>query len=414
MSEVRQLSPALVPLEQHVQIGAIVFPQLDQMDLTGPYAVLSRLPNSSFQLLWKSTQLVRDMHGLALLPDATFADTKPIDLLVIPGGAGQESLMEDEVVLSFVSQQARRAKCVFSICTGALVLGAAGLLMGRTATSYWPTFPSLKYFGAVPTNQRVVIDGNYVTTAGLTAGIDGALRVAAMLRGVRAGRRLCDSWSLVQRRANFGQELRHLIQRIVGSIGHRQRFNRQISAVAGVAQDARQAIQIGSHLAVFSERAFFHLKIHGVRNGLRNIFIRIVGHERAGVDDYAEPIGVHQLDNFENLIGGLQHVAVVLDTDKHAEFLAVFDALLQIGGHPLGHGVPFVVGRNRAGEYAQHRAPSLAATSIQFFTNVTSAARLIGSGEAKLFRTPVPLMSMPSSNARCLKLLMYSSSGTFG
>jgi cyclohexyl-isocyanide hydratase len=183
MSEEKQPSPALVPLEQHIQIGAIIFPQLDQMDLTGPFAVLSRLPNSSFQLLWKSTQIVRDMHGLALLPDATFANAKPIDLLVMPGGAGQEALMEDEVVLSFVSQQARQAKCVFSICTGALVLGAAGLLMGRKATSYWPAFPLLKYFGAVPTNQRVVIDGNYVTAAGLTAGIDGALRVAAMLRG---------------------------------------------------------------------------------------------------------------------------------------------------------------------------------------------------------------------------------------
>ena len=106
MPEVKQPSPALVPLEQHIQIGAIVFPQLDQMDLTGPFAVLSRLPNSSFQLLWKNTQIVRDMHGLALPPDATFADAKPIDLLVMPGGAGQEALMEDEVVLSFVSQQA--------------------------------------------------------------------------------------------------------------------------------------------------------------------------------------------------------------------------------------------------------------------------------------------------------------------
>jgi cyclohexyl-isocyanide hydratase len=186
MSEKQQPLPILVPPEQHVQIGAIVFPQVDQMDLTGPFAVLSRLPNSSFQLLWKNTQFVRDMHGLALLPDATFGNAKPVDLLLIPGGAGQEALMEDEVVLSFVSQQARRASCVFSICTGALVLGAAGLLMGRTATSYWPAFPLLKYFGAVPTNQRVVIDGNYVTAAGLTAGIDGALRVAAMLRGDRA------------------------------------------------------------------------------------------------------------------------------------------------------------------------------------------------------------------------------------
>ncbi len=186
MSEKNQSPPALVPLEQQIQIGAIVFPQVDQMDLTGPFAVLSRLPNSRFQLLWKTTQLVRDMHGLALAPDATFADAKPIDLLVVPGGAGQEDLMEDEEVLSFVSRQARDAMCVFSICTGALVCGAAGLLMGRAATCYWPAFHLLKYFGAVPTNQRVVVDGKIVTAAGLTAGIDGALRVAAMLRGAQA------------------------------------------------------------------------------------------------------------------------------------------------------------------------------------------------------------------------------------
>jgi cyclohexyl-isocyanide hydratase len=183
MPDQQQSSPLLVPPEQHVQIGAIVFPQVDQMDLTGPFAVLSRLPNSSFQLLWKNTDLVRDMHGLALVPDASFADTKPIDLLVIPGGAGQEAVMEDEVVLSFIAQQAARAKCVFTICTGALVCGAAGLLMGRAATCYWPAFGLLRYFGAIPTDQRVVIDGNLVTAAGLTAGIDGALQVAAMLRG---------------------------------------------------------------------------------------------------------------------------------------------------------------------------------------------------------------------------------------
>ena len=134
MSGMIQSLPSLVQPNQHIQIGAVVFPQLDQMDLTGPFAVLSRLPNSSFELLWKNTQLVRDMHGLALLPDTTFSDTNPLDLLVMPGGAGQEALMEDDVVLSFVSQQARLAKCVFSICTGALVLGAAGLLMGRAAT----------------------------------------------------------------------------------------------------------------------------------------------------------------------------------------------------------------------------------------------------------------------------------------
>jgi cyclohexyl-isocyanide hydratase len=175
-----------VPPEQHLQIGALVFPQVDQMDLTGPFAVLSRLPNSSFQLLWKNTQPVRDMHGLTLTPDATFADAQPIDLLLVPGGAGQEALMEDDFVLSFIAHAAAQAKCVFSVCTGALVLGAARLLMGRAATCYWPAFELLKYFGAVPTSRRGVVDGNFVTAAGLTAGIDGALQVAAMLRGQNA------------------------------------------------------------------------------------------------------------------------------------------------------------------------------------------------------------------------------------
>src|SRR5215510_13417675 len=144
MPATRQPSPILVPPEQHIQIGAIIFPQMDQMDLTGPFAVLSRLPNSSFQLLWKNTKPVRDMHGLVLTPDATFADAKPIDLLVMTGGAGQEALMEDEDVLSFVSQQVRQAKCVFSVCTGALVLGATGLWKGRAAPTRRPSFPLLE------------------------------------------------------------------------------------------------------------------------------------------------------------------------------------------------------------------------------------------------------------------------------
>jgi len=159
------------------------------MDLTGPFAVLSRLRNSSFQLLWKNKQFVRDMHGLTLSPDATLADAKPLDLLVMPGGAGQEALMEDDVVLSFISQQARLAKCVFSICTGALVLGAAVLLMGRAATCYWPAFSLLKYFGAVPTNQRVVIDGKFVMAAGLTAGIDEHCELRQCFAGILSRRR---------------------------------------------------------------------------------------------------------------------------------------------------------------------------------------------------------------------------------
>ena len=180
-----QPSATTIPPEHPIQIGAIVFPDMDQIDLTGPFAVLSRLPNSSFQLLWKDTNSVRDHRGLHLVPDASLADAKPIDLLVVPGGPGQEALMEDTQVLSFLTAQAEQAKCVFSVCTGALLCGAAGLLKGRSATTHWQSVQFLKYFGAVPKDQRVVIDGTFVSAAGLTAGIDGALRVAALLRGER-------------------------------------------------------------------------------------------------------------------------------------------------------------------------------------------------------------------------------------
>ena len=181
-------SPALIPADQHIRVGAVIFPRLDQIDLTGPFAVLSRLPNASVRLLWKEAGLVRDHRGLGLAADATFADAGPIDLLVITGGPGQEDLMEDEAVLSFIAERAKSAKCVFSVCTGALLCGAAGLLKGRRATTHWASFHLLKYFGAVPTDDRVVIDGTLVSAAGLTAGIDGALRVAALLRGTDAAK----------------------------------------------------------------------------------------------------------------------------------------------------------------------------------------------------------------------------------
>lgn len=179
---------AAIPSDKPIQIGAIVFPRMDQIDLTGPYSVLSRLPNSSFQLLWKDTNPVRDYHGFGLIPDASFDRAEPIDLLVIPGGPGQEDLMEDQEVLAFVAERAAIAKCVFSVCTGALICGAAGLLKGRSATTHWASFPFLRYFGAVPVDERVVVDGTFVSAAGLTAGIDGALRVASLLRGEEIAR----------------------------------------------------------------------------------------------------------------------------------------------------------------------------------------------------------------------------------
>ncbi|MBA2115998.1 DJ-1/PfpI family protein [Bremerella alba] len=173
----------LTPADQSLRIGAIVFPDMDQIDLTGPFSVLARLPNSSIQLLWKTPTVVQDQLGLKLVPDASFSEAAPMDVLLVPGGPGQEQLMEDETVLNFITKQARQAKITFSVCTGSLICGAAGLLKGRSATTHWASLHLLKYFGARTSHERVVIDGNLVSAAGLTSGIDGALRVAALLRG---------------------------------------------------------------------------------------------------------------------------------------------------------------------------------------------------------------------------------------
>lgn len=173
-----------------LSIGAIVFPGMDQMDFAGPFAVLSRVPNSAFHVIWKQTAPIRDMHGLIITPEITFAEAPPLDLLVVPGGFGQEALMDDDVVLNFIQEQAASAKYVFSICTGALLCGAAGLLRGVRATTHWAAFHLLEYFGAIPVNARVVVDRKQVSAAGITAGLDGALRVASLLRDERTAQQI--------------------------------------------------------------------------------------------------------------------------------------------------------------------------------------------------------------------------------
>jgi cyclohexyl-isocyanide hydratase len=125
---------------------------------------------------------VRDYRGLRITPDAAIGDAPQLDVLHVPGGFGQEALMDDTVMLDWIRAQAGHAR-VFSVCTGALICGAAGLLMGRRATTHWASFHLLRYFGATPVNERVVIDGDWIFAAGVTSGIDGALRLAAELRG---------------------------------------------------------------------------------------------------------------------------------------------------------------------------------------------------------------------------------------
>jgi cyclohexyl-isocyanide hydratase len=129
---------------------------------------------------------VSDLRGLRLTPDARLSDAPQLDVLHVPGGPGQEDLMDDEEVLSWVRRQAAGARIVFSVCTGALICGAAGLIKGKRATTYWAALHLLPYFGAIPVKDRVVVDGNLVCAAGVTSGIDGALTVAAMLRGDEA------------------------------------------------------------------------------------------------------------------------------------------------------------------------------------------------------------------------------------
>lgn len=176
----------MIPADRHLTIGSFIFEELDQIDLTGPFEVLSRIPNATYRIYAKTTDTLRDIRGLRLVADAPIADAPQLDVLHIAGGYGQEALMHDEEVLGWIRRQAEGALCVFSVCTGALLCGAAGLLKGRRATTHWSAHHLLPMFGAIPVDERVVVDGNLVCAAGVTAGIDGALRVAADLRGEEA------------------------------------------------------------------------------------------------------------------------------------------------------------------------------------------------------------------------------------
>lgn len=176
--------------DKHIHIGMLIYAGLDQSDFTGPFSVLCRVPNATVHVFAKELGPVRDHKGLTLTPDKTLADSPSLDLLVVPGGPGQEPLMADTVVLPFIQKHVAAGGAIFSVCTGALLCGAAGILKGRRATTHWSAFDLLPCFGAVPVDERVVVDGRVITAAGITAGIDGALRVAALLRGDQVAQRI--------------------------------------------------------------------------------------------------------------------------------------------------------------------------------------------------------------------------------
>jgi cyclohexyl-isocyanide hydratase len=161
------------------RIGLLLFPRMTQLDLTGPFEVFAKMPRAEVLLLWKTLQPVEAETGLRMLPHATLRDCPPLDVICVPGGPGVAALMEDDEVLSWLRAQAETARYVSSVCTGALVLGAAGLLRGKQATTHWASHDLLADLGAIPTKGRVVRDGNLFTGGGVTAGIDFALTMVA-------------------------------------------------------------------------------------------------------------------------------------------------------------------------------------------------------------------------------------------
>ena len=166
-----------------LRIAFLLFPAVTQLDLTGPAQVLSRLGGARLDLVWKTLDPVPTDAGFAIVPTATFADVPAADILCVPGGLGVNAVIAEGEALGWVREVGGRAQWVTSVCTGSLILGAAGLLRGYRAGCHWGQIEQLSLFGAEPVSARTVVDRNRVTGGGVTAGIDFALTLTAMLRG---------------------------------------------------------------------------------------------------------------------------------------------------------------------------------------------------------------------------------------
>ena len=166
-----------------LEIAFLVYPGVTQLDFTGPAQVLSRLGDSTVDYVWKNMDPVPTDAGFSILPTATFADVDSADLLCVPGGIACVDMMEDEEVLAWVARIGAGAQWVTSVCTGSLILGAAGLLQGYRAACHWAWRDHLHLFGAEPVAERVVFDRNRATGGGVTAGVDFAFALTAAIRG---------------------------------------------------------------------------------------------------------------------------------------------------------------------------------------------------------------------------------------
>ncbi|NJK47541.1 DJ-1/PfpI family protein [Candidatus Gracilibacteria bacterium] len=164
------------------QIGLLTYPGMTQLDITGPYQVLALMPNTRVHLVWKTLELVTSNEGLTILPTTTFDNCPILDVVCVPGGGmGQIAMMRDSEVLTFLQQQAKNAKYITSVCSGSLILAAAGLLQGYRAACHWAFRDQLAMLGVEVGTERVVVDRNRITGGGVTAGIDFGLILTAQL-----------------------------------------------------------------------------------------------------------------------------------------------------------------------------------------------------------------------------------------
>ena len=173
-----------------MKIGLALFPGLCQLDMTGPHEVMARYPGAEISVVGATMQAVSTDRGLTIRPDCNLRSAPQFDAFVMPGGPGQQALMEDAGWREFLIEQAHGAQVMMGVCTGSLVLGAAGLLRGYSATTHWSCHDLLALLGANPVDRRVVIDRDRVTAAGVTSGIDGALALAAHLFGRETAERI--------------------------------------------------------------------------------------------------------------------------------------------------------------------------------------------------------------------------------
>ena len=162
-------------------VGMLLFPDVAQLDFTGPHELLSRLPGVEIKLISSSSDPIVSSGKMKFIPDALLDDIRQTDVLFVPGGPGVDAIIEDRRVLEFLRRQADGARFVTSVCTGSLLLGAAGLLKGYRATTHWMSLDLLPIFGAIPMPDRVVIDRNRITGAGVTSGLDFGLVLAGTL-----------------------------------------------------------------------------------------------------------------------------------------------------------------------------------------------------------------------------------------